>query len=108
MKKTLAVSVLPLASLLMALAKDRKQAEAEKAVRQAQPRKRLYVVAGNYLQFRVYLDDNKLYERDAIYLSSAEYTRGLRPKKSDVVLFGTWYERSDAAFIEDWYERLEE
>ena len=49
------------------------------------------VLAGNYHQYRGWLYENKIHERDARYICNADDMRGLRDYI--IIKLGTWYER---------------
>lgn len=57
-----------------------------------QPKRRIFVVAGNVRQFEAYCRDLNLHPHvDAKYVTRLDQVRGLRGEK--LVLYGTWYEQ---------------
>lgn len=55
--------------------------------------RKVIVIAGSIEQFHRYLRENNLSEEDAVYASHAEKILGV--EASEVVAYGTYYERKD-------------
>jgi hypothetical protein len=60
---------------------------------------RIYVLAGNYEEFRTYLQHNNLSPKDAVYIDSR--LRLLGTENPKVFKVGTWYTRDDRYWIEE-------
>jgi len=59
-----------------------------------------YIIAGNYKQFREYLEKHKIRSKDVMYISKHGLKGRTITEDDEIIRIGTFYERGDLHEIE--------